>query len=89
MLMNRVLFGNVKAWLYNKLGDMNSREWAAAIPFVIFNTLLGIFPNAFVLVATSAAVLSAQTNTEALKLEGVSESEQHLINLVTQGKLTL
>ena len=51
--------------------------------------LLGIFPNAFILVATSAAVLSAQTNTEALKLEGVSESEQHLINLVTQGKLTL
>ena len=75
--------------MYNKLGDMNSREFAAAVPFVILNTLLGVFPNAFILVATSAAVLSAQTNTETLKLEGVSAEEQKLINLVTEGKLTL
>ena len=89
MLMNRVLFGNVKSWLYNKLGDMTGREFAAAVPFVVLNTLLGVFPNAFILVATSAAVLSAQTNTEALKLEGANEAEQELINLVTEGKLTL
>jgi len=68
---------------------MNNREFAAAVPFVVLNTLLGIFPNTFILVATSAAVLSAQTNTEAMKLDGANEAEQELINLVTQGKLTL